>query len=180
VVEATAIRLRFNPLLGTGGDEPLYEPVVELLNEEGESVSHMEGGLVPGRDAWIILDAENAVAGVLEGGGDQLWFIRLMLSRRSVTASDIRARFLGPRPVPQEIRVELPDMPESLPILNPILVLEVSGGDGVTDFHPRWRYGDFMMTPKDKGDVVMDSTGRRPRGIGLEEQILRTRTFQYG
>ncbi|MDF1569753.1 MAG: DEAD/DEAH box helicase, partial [Spirochaetaceae bacterium] len=177
VVETTAIRLRFNPLLGTGGDEPLYEPFVELLNEKDGPVSHVEGGLVPGQDAWIILDAENAVAGVLEGGGDHLWFIRLMLSRRSVTASDIRARFLGPRPVPQEIRVELPDMPESLPVLDPILVLQVSGGDGVTDFHPRWRYGELMMTPKDKGDVVMDSTGRRPRGIGLRNRSAERELF---
>ena len=177
VVEATAIRLRFNPLLETGGEEPRYEPVVELLNEKNSSINHPEGALLTDGEAWIVLDAEKAVAGVLEGGGDHRWFIRLMLSRRAVTASDIRARFLGPRPVPHEIQVELPDVPEALPVLAPKLVLQVSGGEGVTDFHPQWRYGDSLVTPKDKGEVVMDSTGRRPRGIGLRNRSAERELF---
>ncbi len=118
------------------------------------------------------------MSGVLKQTGDFLWFLRLILSRKVLGASDIRARFAGQRSIPDEISVIMPDLPEALKILEPTLVLEISSGKQHTDFKPRWRYGQVLIFPGKKGDMVMDggAVNGRVRPLGLRDKTVE---FEY-
>ena len=127
-------------------------------------------GLFTGAGDIIMLDAPSATAARLTGASDSLWFVRLILSRRVMSASDIRARFYGTRGVPAGIDIDLPDLPETLEMLTPTPVLEIIGGDGYTDLLPRWKYAGTILQPGAKGEIVMGGTGLRPRPLGLRDK----------
>ncbi len=167
---AGSIYLHFEPLLSAVDDDPLYEAVVDLRTEE----TSLTGGIITAGDKLLVLDESRAVAAVLENTGDYLWFIRLMLSRKVLSASDIRARISGKHPVPEGIEVEVPNLPESLKSLNPVLVLKISSRGGCTDFLPLWRYGEIDISPERKGNIVAGSNAR-PLGLrnkAAEEELL--------
>ncbi len=164
--QADKVRLRFEPLLSSANDEPAYEPVVDFLTKK----KSLHGGLVAAGQNLLILDGNNASSAAIEKSGNYIWFLRLILSRKVLGASDIRARFTEKRSIPEEIQVELPDLPEALKTLTPRLVLEVSGKGNITDFHPGWRYKDVHISPGKKGDVVMDNGGNDSRGVSPGRQ----------
>ncbi|MCK5736843.1 MAG: DEAD/DEAH box helicase [Spirochaetaceae bacterium] len=167
---ADKIRLHFEPMLSSSDGDPLYEPVVDLL-AGGITLS---GSLIPADDRLIILDEQNAVSAVLDNTSEYLWFIRLMLSRRILSASDIRAGLSGEHRIPDGLEVEIPSLPENLEILVPILVLKISSKKSVTDFSPGWRYKEVYISPAKKGDMVMDNSNAHPLGLrDLEaEEVL--------
>jgi len=170
--DAGAILLRFEALLNAADEEPLYEAVIDLI-AGNQSLS---GGLISAGDKLLVLDEQKAVSAVLENTGDYLWFIRLILSRKVLSASDIRGRFTGKQRIPDGIQVEIPELPESLSVLKPALILEISTRQGVTDFMPRWRYGDSVISPGKRGDIVSDGASR-PVGLrdrAAEEKLLES------
>ena len=134
--QCESVRLRFHPLLSAVDDDPLYEPMVSLSAGD----ESLDGSLFAVGDSLLVLDGHSHNSGLKERTGDFIWFLRLILSRKVLGASDIRARFAGTRYIPEEIEVEIPELPEALKILKPVLVLEISGNGGTTDFKPLWQY----------------------------------------
>ena len=212
---AQALRFRFDPLLSAGNDDPLYEPVAELIcspesSAETDSGSiglpeqtdppaagpttgpeseqspvrmpdsagerefpagiGVSGAAVISGSGLLILDEDQALAAHLEDLGESLWFVRLMLSRRVMSASDLKARLTGRRRPPKNILIELPDLPDTLEVLNPVLVLEITSRESGTDLIPRWRYGPVILDGRGRSDVVMDQSSIRPRPIGLRNR----------
>gem|GEM_PF-6408210 len=168
--EAGSIHLRFEPLLSAANSDPLYEAVVDLRAGD----TSITGGMIAAEEKLLVLDESTAVAAVLENTGDYLWFIRLMLSRKVLSTSDIRARVTGNNRIPVGIEVEIPDLPESLKVLDPVLVLKISSRGGVTDFIPLWRYATAQITPERKGNIVTDKNAH-PLGLRnrvVEEELL--------
>jgi len=167
---AGSILLRFEALLSATDDEPMYEAIVDLI----AGSQTLSGGLISAGDKLLVLDEQKAVSAVLKNTGDYLWFIRLILSRKVLSASDIRGRFTGKQRIPDGIQVEIPELPESLRVLEPTLILEIITRHGVTDFMPCWRYGDSVISPGKRGDIVTDRTSR-PVGLrdrSAEEKLL--------
>jgi len=167
---AVSIILRFEPLLTATDDDPLYAAVVDV--SAGNEI--LSGGLFPAGDKLLILDEGKAVSALLSNTGSYIWFIRLMFSRKILSASDIRARLSGENRIPEGIRVVMPDLPESLKMLEPRLILEISSHMKSTDFLPRWRYGEFVISPEKKGDIIVDaeSTPLGLRNKEAEEELL--------
>jgi superfamily II DNA or RNA helicase len=176
--KAETVNLHFEALLSAENEEPLYEPFISL----GTAEEQVYGSLMRIGDSLIILEGSRALAACVDNTGDYLWFIRLMLSRKVLNASDIRARFSEIREIPGHIRVEIPQLPENLRILSPALVLEISGRNGTTDFLPRWRYGDVLIFPENKSSLVTDTGQSRIQTHGLrnpeEEQKLLDKAEQ--
>lgn len=174
---ADALRFRFDAMLSADEDDPLFEPVAELIcpssPESGKGAAGetaVSGAVVIAGGGLLILDEENASAAHLENLETSLWFVRLMLSRRVLSASDLKARLTGRRRTPENILIDLPELPESLKVLVPKLVLEVTSRDNGTDLVPRWKYGTVIIDGRGKGDVVMDTSLYRPRPLGLRDR----------
>ena len=168
--EAGSIHLRFEPLLSAADSDPLYEAVVDLKARD----TSITGGIIAAGEKLLVLDEPKALAAVLENTGDYLWFIRLMLSRKVLSTSDILARITEGHRIPEGIEVEIPDLPESLKVLEPVLVLKISSRGGITDFIPLWSYGKAEITPERKGNIVTNGKGR-PSGLrnkAAEEALL--------
>ena len=174
------IVLRFEPLLGEADGDPIYEPIVTLNSSSAAPSTppvEYRGALIPTGDGLLAIDEQKNTIAAAEKSAPALPFLRLILSRPSLSGSDLRARFSNSRSIPRSLRVILPEIPETLPVLQPALILEITdrGGDTV-DFRPLFRYPSDalqnpLIPPSDESTIITEPSPpdrilRRPRPVG--------------
>lgn len=178
LLEGGKVHIRFEPLLTTAGQELLFEPGVYIRTEsvKGRAREH-SGGLILTNDSLLALDSHDRTVVRASGIGAGTWFIRLILSRKVLSAADIRARLSRKRKTVDAIEIDEPEIPDTLGVLVPILVLDIVNRDEWTDLLPRFRYDSVMVAPGLGGDVIA-AQGAGCSLIGLRDRAAENKLIR--
>ncbi len=173
--EASSVQLGFIPLPETADKSPLYKPEVSLSCGSG----NIRGAVFRSGGGILVLDERTNTAAYLPEKSQSFWFLRLVLSRKALSAPDIRALPAGSRKIPEDIEVIFPELPETLAVLKPELTLLMSEQEeGFVDFLPRWKYGTVLVDRQNRTDMLVDFSASPPRPLGLrspeeEERLVK-------
>ncbi len=171
LIEGGKVHICFDPLLTAAGQEFLFKPRIYIQTETGcGDVRKYSGSPAAAANGLLVFDESNQAVVQCKGIGSARWFIRLILSRKTLSGTDIQARLSRDRHSVAGIEIDAPDLPDHLPTLTPSLILDIVNRGNWINLRSRFRYESALLTPEETGDIVSI------KGRGLEEQPIGLRS----
>ncbi len=170
LIEGGRVHICFDPLLTAVGQESLFKPRIYIRTESGcGDVREYSGSPATTADGLLVFDEDKQAVVQCKGIRSARWFIRLILSRKVLSGSDIQARLSRDRNVVAGIEIDAPNLPDHLQILTPSLILDIVNREHWINLRSQFRYESVLITPEETGDIVSI------KGRGLGEQPIGLR-----